>query len=45
MTLVETGAIDLSLQGVALRSPHIHRLAKVAYAIAEAVGTVVNQHG
>ena len=45
VTLVETKSLDLSMQVVALRSPHIHRLTKVAEAIAEAVGSVVNQHG
>ncbi|MER8433512.1 LysR family transcriptional regulator [Mesorhizobium caraganae] len=45
VTLVETKSLDLSMQVVALRSPHIHRLAKVAQAIADAVGSVVNQPG
>ena len=45
VTLLETEKLDLSMQVVVLRSPHIHRLTKVAEAIAGAVGSVVNQHG
>jgi len=45
VTLVETESLDLSIQVVAMRSPHIHRLAKVAQAVADAVGSVVNQPG
>lgn len=44
VTLVETENLYLSMQVVILRSPHIHRLTKVAEAIAEAVGSVVSQH-
>ncbi|MFD2056318.1 LysR family transcriptional regulator substrate-binding protein [Mesorhizobium calcicola] len=41
--LVEAGDFDLSLQVIVMRSPHIHRLAKVADAVAKSVGAVINQ--
>jgi DNA-binding transcriptional LysR family regulator len=44
VTLVEAEKLDLSMQVVVMRSPHIHRLTKVADAIAEAVGVVVNRN-
>lgn len=43
VVLVETEDLDLSMQVVIMRSPHIQRLATVADAIAEAVGAVINR--
>jgi DNA-binding transcriptional LysR family regulator len=40
--LVPVGELDLSMQVVAMRSPHLNRLAKVAAAIAEAVGQAID---
>jgi DNA-binding transcriptional LysR family regulator len=45
VTLVEAEKLDLSMQVVVMRSPHIRGLTKVAETIAEAVDSVVNQHG
>ncbi|MEI9404906.1 LysR family transcriptional regulator [Mesorhizobium argentiipisi] len=41
LALADAGDLDLSMQVVALRSPHLNRLAKVADAIAQAVGKVI----
>jgi len=41
LALVDTGDLDLSMRIVALRSPHLNSLAKVADAIAQAVGEAV----
>lgn len=41
LALVDTGDVDLSLQVVALCSPHLNRLAKAAQAIAKTVGDVI----
>ena len=41
--IVEAGNLDLSMKVVLMRSPHIHRLTKVADAIAAAVGSVINK--
>ncbi|RWC72752.1 MAG: LysR family transcriptional regulator [Mesorhizobium sp.] len=41
LALVDTGDLDLSLQVVALRSPHLNRLAKAAQAIEKTVGDVL----
>ncbi|MBZ9994949.1 LysR family transcriptional regulator [Mesorhizobium sp. BH1-1-4] len=41
LALVDAGDFDLSLQVVALRSPHLNRLAKAAQAIARTVGEVI----
>ncbi|MEZ2333434.1 LysR family transcriptional regulator [Mesorhizobium sp. RCC_202] len=40
--LVPAGELDLSMQVVAMRSPHLNRLAKVATTIAEAVGRAID---
>jgi len=40
--LVPIGGLDLSMQVVAMRSPHLNRLSKVATAIAEAVGQAID---
>lgn len=40
--LIEAGDLDLSMQVVVMRSPHIHRLTKVADAVAKSVGAVIN---
>ncbi|CDX25204.1 Transcription regulator [Mesorhizobium sp. ORS 3324] len=40
--LVDVGDLDLSMPVVALRSPHLNRLEKVAAAIADAVGKVID---
>ena len=39
--LVDTDDLDLSMRVVALRSPHLNSLAKVADAIAKTVGEVI----
>lgn len=41
LALVEIDDVDLSLQVVALRSPHLNRLAKAVAAIAKAVGEAI----
>ncbi|WP_181176172.1 LysR family transcriptional regulator [Mesorhizobium sp. B2-3-4] len=41
LTVVDSPDFDLSLQVVALRSPHLNRLAKVAEAIARTVGEAI----
>ncbi|TGT78618.1 LysR family transcriptional regulator [bacterium M00.F.Ca.ET.159.01.1.1] len=41
LALVDAGDLDLSMRVVALRSPHFNRLAKVADAIAQAVGNMI----
>lgn len=41
LALVDAGDLDLSMRVVALRSPHLNRLAKVADAIARAVGKTI----
>lgn len=41
LALVDAGDLDLSMRVVALRSPHLNRLAKVADAIAQAVGKAI----
>jgi len=41
LALVDTGDLDLSMRIVALRSPHLNSLAKVADAIARAVGKAI----
>ncbi|TPK54887.1 hypothetical protein FJ546_29100 [Mesorhizobium sp. B2-4-19] len=41
LALVDLEGVDLSLQVVALRSPHLNRLAKVVEAIAETVGKAI----
>ncbi|WP_154674665.1 hypothetical protein [Mesorhizobium erdmanii] len=41
IALVDAADVDLSFQVAALRSPHLNRLAKVAEAIAKAVGEAV----
>ena len=41
LALVDTGDLDLSMRIVALRSPHLNSLAKVADAIAQAVGKAI----
>ncbi|WP_192245765.1 LysR family transcriptional regulator [Mesorhizobium silamurunense] len=43
--LVDVGDLDLSMPVVALCSPHLNRLEKVAAAIAEAVGKVIDIEG
>ncbi|SFO46828.1 DNA-binding transcriptional regulator, LysR family [Mesorhizobium sp. NFR06] len=42
---IDIGDLDLTMQVVALRSPHLNRLAKVADAIAAAVGEVIGDDG
>ncbi|BCM22188.1 LysR family transcriptional regulator [Mesorhizobium sp. J8] len=41
LALVDAGDLDLSMRVVALRSPHLNALAKVAEAIARAVGKAI----
>ncbi|ESY80667.1 hypothetical protein X740_12750 [Mesorhizobium sp. LNHC221B00] len=41
LALVDIEDLDLSLQVVALRSPHLNRLANAADAIAKAVGEAI----
>ncbi|TGT18418.1 hypothetical protein EN815_35760, partial [Mesorhizobium sp. M4B.F.Ca.ET.172.01.1.1] len=41
LALVDAGDLDLSMRVVALRSPHLNRLAKAADAIAQAVGNMI----
>ena len=41
LALVDTGDLDLSMRIVALRSPHLNSLAKVADAIAQAIGKAI----
>ena len=41
LALVDVEGVDLSLQVVALRSPHLNRLAKAVEAIAKAVGEAI----
>ncbi|TPJ78568.1 LysR family transcriptional regulator [Mesorhizobium sp. B2-6-2] len=41
LALVDAGDLDLSMRVVALRSPHLNRLGKVADAIAQAVGEAI----
>ncbi|MGX5826084.1 LysR family transcriptional regulator [Mesorhizobium sp. 43Arga] len=41
LALVDLEGVDLSLQVVAMRSPHLHRLAKVVEAIAKTVGEAI----
>ncbi|MBB6409295.1 hypothetical protein [Mesorhizobium sangaii] len=41
--LVETSDLDLSMHVVVMRLPHIHRLTKLADAIAKSVGAVIDR--